>query len=250
MTMTTAFRSLLAALAVAPVLALAAGGGKVQLDRAPVNLHDQVSLQRGAQIVVNHCLNCHSAASMRYSRLQEIGLTEAQIRDNLLLAGEKVGDPMVSVMDPKDAKVFFGVVPPDLSLLARSRGSNWLYTYMRGFYRDPATKTGWNNTVFPNVGMPHVLWQYQGDQVLRVSSRMDPNTGDKVETRRLALESPGTLKPAEYDQYVADLVNFMTYMSEPAQASRKLWGILVLFFLAVFFVITLLLKNEYWKDVR
>ena len=248
-TMIPILRKILCLLAVVPALAIASGA-KLVLETAPVNLHDKVSMQRGAQVFVNHCLNCHSASAMRYSRLEDLGLTEAQIRDNLLLAGEKVGEPMDAVLDPKDAKVFFGVVPPDLSLAARSRGPDWLYTYLRGFYRDPATKTGWNNTVFPNVGMPHVLWEYQGDQALRVSTRMDPNTGDKVETRKLALDRPGKLKPAEYDQYVADLVNFMTYMAEPAQASRKLWGILVLFFLAAFFVITLLLKNEYWKDVR
>jgi ubiquinol-cytochrome c reductase cytochrome c1 subunit len=249
MTMTTSLRLFVAALVAVPALALASGA-KLQLDHAPVNLHDKASMQRGAQVFVNHCLNCHSASAMRYSRLEDLGLTEAQIRDNLLLAGDKVGEPMVSVLDTKDAKVFFGVVPPDLSLAARSRGPDWLYTYLRGFYRDPATKTGWNNTVFPNVGMPHVLWEYQGDQAMLVSTRMDPNTGDKVETRKLALDRPGKLRPAEYDQYVADLVNFMTYMSEPAQASRKLWGILVLFFLAAFFVVTLMLKNEYWKDVR
>jgi ubiquinol-cytochrome c reductase cytochrome c1 subunit len=242
-------RKALALLAIAPVFALASGA-KVQLDKAPVNLHDKLSMQRGAQIFVNHCLNCHSAAMMRYSRLEDLGLSEAQIRDNLVLAGEKVGESMTTVLDPKDAKVFFGVVPPDLSLAARSRGADWLYTYLRGFYRDPTTKTGWNNTVFPNVGMPHVLWEYQGDQFLLVSEKMDPITGDKKELRRLALERPGKLKPVEYDQYVTDLVNFMAYMAEPAQANRKMWGVLVLFFLAVFFLITLFLKNEYWKDVR
>ena len=141
-------------------------------------------------------------------------------------------------------------MPPDLSLLARSRGPDWIYTYLRAFYRDPATKTGWNNTVFPNVGMPHVLWEYQGEPVLQVTTKMDPNTGDKVETRKLALGSPGKMKPVEYDQYVADLVNFMTYLSEPAQTNRKMWGIVVLFFLAGFVVIALLLKGEYWKEIE
>ena len=249
MNMIPAIRKVLAALAAVPAIALASGGA-LQLDRAPVNLTDKVSLQRGAQVFVNHCLNCHSASAMRYSRLMDLGLTESQIRDNLLLAGEKVGEPMTSVLAPRDAKAFFGVVPPDLSLVARSRGPDWLYTYLRGFYRDPGTKTGWNNTVFPNVGMPNVLWEYQGDQALHVATRMDPNTGDKVVTRHLALERPGKLKPADYDRYVSDLVSFMTYMSEPAQTHRKLWGILVLFFLAAFAVITLLLKNEFWKDVR
>ena len=227
-----------------------ASGPKVRLETAPINLNDKVSLQRGAQIFVNHCLNCHSAASMRYLRLTDLGLTEAQVRDYLLLAGEKVGEPMTTALDPKDAKAFFGVVPPDLSLIARSRHPDWLYTYFKSFYKDPSTKTGWNNTVFPNVAMPHVLWEAQGDQRLSVTSRMDPNTGDKVETRKLVLDRPGTLRPVEYDQYLADLVNFLAYMAEPAQASRKLWGILVLFFLAGFFVLALMLKKEFWKDVR
>ena len=142
------------------------------------------------------------------------------------------------------------VRPPDLTLAARSRSRDWLYTYLRSFYRDPTTKSGWNNTLFPNVAMPHVLWEYQGVQALQVARRMDEHTGDTIETRKLVLERPGTMKPVEYDQYVADLVNYLSYMAEPAQTHRKLWGIVVLFFLAGFFGITLALKREYWKDVR
>lgn len=227
-----------------------ASGAPLTLDRAPVDPHDLASLQRGAQAFVNHCLNCHSASAMRYSKLQDIGLTEQQVKGNLMFATDKVGDPMVSVLDVKDAKAFFGVVPPDLSLGARSRSPDWLYTYLRGFYRDPASRTGWNNTVFPNVAMPHVLWEYQGMQQLQVTAKMDEQTGDRKETRKLVPGSPGTLSPVQYDQYVGDLVNFMVYMGEPNAATRKLWGIVVLFFLGVFFVVALLLKNEYWKDVR
>lgn len=239
----------LASLLLVPALAGAAGV-KVPLDRAPINLHDKVSLQRGAQIFVNHCLNCHSAAAMRYTRLTDLGLTEAQIRDNLVFTGDKIGEPMSAAMDPAVAKAAFGIVPPDLSLAARSRGVDWLYTYMRSFYRDPSTKTGWNNTLFPNVAMPHVLYEYQGDQALQVSEKMDSNTGDMKQTRKLVVERPGTLSPLDYDRQVADLVNYLAYMGEPAQTDRKQWGILVLFFLAGFFVLALLLKNEYWKDVR
>ena len=242
-------KKLLALLLVVPGLALASSA-KVALEKAPINLHDKLSLQRGAQIFVNHCLNCHSAASMRYLRLTDIGLTEAQIRDNLLFSAEKVGEPMGAVLETKDAKAFFGVVPPDLSLIARSRDPDWLYTYLRSFYKDPSTKSGWNNTVFPNVAMPHVLWEYQGDQHLSVTERMDPNTGDKKVTAKLVLERPGRLAPVDYDQYVADLVNFLAYMAEPSQTFRRQWGILVLFFLAGFFVLAALLKKEYWKDVR
>ena len=243
-------KNLLAILLLLPAFAWAAGGAKVPLDRAPVNLHDRASLQRGAQIFVNHCLNCHAASAMRYGRLTDLGLTEVQIRENLLLAGEKVGEAMTTALEPAVAKASFGIVPPDLSLVARSRTPDWLYTYMRSFYRDPASKTGWNNRVFPNVAMPHVLWEYQGDQALQVTERMDQNTGDIHRTQKLVLERPGTLKPLEYDAYVGDLVNYLAYMSEPTQASRKQWGILVLFLLAGFLVIALMLKNEYWKDVR
>ena len=233
-------KTLLAILLLVPGLAMASSAA-VKLDAAPVNLHDKLSLQRGAQIFVNQCLNCHSASMMRYSKLTDLGLTETQVRENLVLAGDKVGDPMATTLDPKDGKAWFGVMPPDLSLVARSRGSDWLYTYMRSFYRDPATKSGWNNKVFPNVGMPHVLWEYQGDQALKVSEK---GAG------ALVLERPGKLSPAEYDRYVGDLVNFLTYVGEPARTKRVQVGIVVMFFLAVFFVITLLLKKEYWKDVR
>jgi ubiquinol-cytochrome c reductase cytochrome c1 subunit len=244
-------KKLLALLLAAPALALASsGGGSTPLDHAPIDLHDRISLQRGAQIFVNHCLNCHSASAMRYTRLQDLGLTEAQIRDNLLFAGDKVGETMTTAMSPAAAKAAFGVVPPDLSLAARSRSPDWLYTYMRSFYRDPATKSGWNNTVFPNVAMPHVLWEYQGRQALQVTEKQDPNTGDVKQSRRLVSEQPGSLTPVQYDQYTADLVNFLAYMGEPAQSDRKRWGILVLFFLAGFMVLALMLKTEYWKDVR
>ena len=242
-------KKLLLLLLVLPALALAAGP-KVALDRAPIDAHDKGSLQRGAQIFVNHCLNCHGATAMRYGRLTEIGLTEPQIRDNLLFTAEKVGDPMASAMAPAVAKEAFGIVPPDLSLIGRSRSPDWLYTYMRSFYRDPAAKSGWNNSVFPNVAMPHVLWSQQGDQVMVVSQRQDPNTGDTHETRRLQIERPGAMTPLQYDRYVADLVNFLAYVAEPNQSKRHFWGVLVLFFLAAFIVLTLLLKQEYWKDVR
>ncbi len=233
-------KTLIAILLLVPGLALAAGPA-AKLDAAPVNLHDKLSLQRGAQVFVNHCLNCHAAAMMRYSKLTDLGLSEDQIRENLLFSAERVGDPMATSLDPKDGKAWFGVMPPDLSLVARSRGADWLYTYLRGFYRDPAAKSGWNNTVFPNVGMPHVLWEYQGSQHLQAA--------DKGATR-LVLADPGKLPPAEYDKYVGDLVNFLVYMGEPARAKRVQIGIVVIFFLVIFFVITLLLKKEYWKDVR
>ena len=244
---------LLAAAALAAALlpvAAAANTAKVALDAAPVNLNDKVSLQRGAQLFVNHCLNCHSAAAMRYARLTDLGLTEQQVRENLMFASEKVGEPMVSVLDPKDAKTAFGVVPPDLSLTARSRGADWIYTYLRSFYRDPAARTGWNNTVFPNVGMPHVLWELQGTQGLEVHVRKDDHTGETHESRKLRLETPGRLAAVQYDQAVGDLVNFMAWLGEPSQVNRRLWGVVAMFVLVLLVIATKLLKAEYWKDVR
>lgn len=242
-------KEFLALLLLVPALA-GASGATTPLDRAPVNSHDKASLQRGAQIFVNHCLNCHGAAAMRYSRLTDIGLSEPQIRDNLLLAGEKIGESMSASMDPKIAKAAFGIVPPDLSLAARSRSPDWLYTYLRSFYRDPASKSGWNNTLFPNVAMPHALWEYQGVQALQVTERQDPNSGDIKHSSKLVLERPGKLTAVQYDQYVGDLVNYLAYMGEPGQGGRKQWGVLVLFFLVGFLGLAMLLKNEYWKDVR
>jgi ubiquinol-cytochrome c reductase cytochrome c1 subunit len=243
-------KKLLALLACIPAIAWASSGATTPLDHAPVDLHDKVSLQRGAQIFVNHCLGCHSANAMRYGRLQDLGLTEAQIKENLLFTGEKIGETMAAASDINVSKAAFGVPPPDLSLASRSRSPDWIYTYMRSFYRDPSSKSGWNNTVFPNVAMPHALWQYQGTQVLQVTEKKDHNTGDVKQTRKLVLERPGSLGKVEYDQYVGDLVNFLAYMGEPAQADRKKWGILVLFFLAGFFLLAFMLKTEYWKDVR
>jgi ubiquinol-cytochrome c reductase cytochrome c1 subunit len=235
--------------ALAPVLA-AAQEETPPLDHAPVNLGDKASLQHGAAIFINNCLNCHSASLMRYGRLEDLGLTEEQIKQNLLFTTDKIGENMAPPVDPKISKAAFGVVPPDLSLIARSRSPDWLYTYLRGFYRDPKSTSGWNNVVFPNVAMPNVLWEQQGDQALRVTRQMNEITGDEVETRKLVLERPGTMSRVDYDRYVGDLVNYLAYMSEPAQENRKMWGVAVLFFLVGFFLLTYFLKKEYWKDVR
>jgi len=225
-----------------------ASGDTVHLDRAPVNLTDKVSLQRGAKYFVNYCLNCHSAAYMRYSRLEDLGLTEQQIKENLMFTTDKVGDTMVSALNPKDAKEWFGGVPPDLTVASRVRGADWLYTYLRTYYRDDKSPTGWNNKAFPNVGMPHVLHELQGTQVLKQDGERKDHDGKPI--MKLALERPGTLKPIEYDAMVGDLVNYMVYMGEPAGKQRTQIGVFVLFFLSVFFVVAVLLKNEYWKDVK
>jgi ubiquinol-cytochrome c reductase cytochrome c1 subunit len=229
-------------------LATSASEG-VQLDRAPINASNQESLQRGAKVFVNYCLSCHAAASMRYNRLRDIGLTDEQIKGNLLFAGEKVGDTMTVAMRPSEGKGWFGATPPDLSVVARARGVDWLYTYLRGFYRDETRPSGWNNTVFDKVGMPHVLWQLQGEQRLKTVEAIDAH-GNKVESHVLVLDKPGSLSPVEYDKMVADLVNYLDYMAEPAKSTRQQLGIFVLVFLALFFVIALALKKEFWKDVH
>ena len=205
---------------------------------APIDVTDHASLQRGAKIFVNNCLNCHSANYMRYNRLKDIGLTEKQIKDNLLFAGEKVGDTMKVAMNPKEAKKWFGVIPPDLSVEVRARGADWVYAYLRGFYRDETTPTGWNNTVYDKVAMPHVLYELQGEQKLN------------LETHQLELVKPGKLSPSEYNAYVGDLTNFMTYMAEPGKQQRQNLGWYVLLFLGVMLVLAKKIKNAYWKDIK
>jgi len=231
----------------APAAAHSAGGD-IRLDRAYIDSGDVLSIQRGAKVFVNYCLNCHSATAMRYNRLTELGLTEKQIKDNLIFTGEKVGDPMQIAASRKSQQEWFGVAPPDLSVIARSRGVGWLYTYMRTFYRDPARGTGWNNLVFPNVAMPHVLWQLQGTQILK--TEIEDQDGHKVEHRKLVLESPGALSPLEYDKLARDLVNYLSYMGEPAKTRRVQIGIVVLFFLSLLLVLCWLLKKEYWNDLH
>lgn len=231
-----------------------AAGDEVKLDRAPIDERDLISLQRGAQVFANYCLTCHGANYMRYNRLQDLGLTEQQIRDNLIFTGAKIGDLMKIAMDPKDSKASFGMSPPDLTVIARSRASNagsgadWLYTYLRGFYRDSSRPSGWNNVVFPNVGMPHVLWELQGEQVMQDAKVQGP--GYMKSEHKLALSKPGAMTPIEYDRLVADLVNYMSYMAEPVRHSRKTLGIYVLLFLGLMFVPAYLLKKEFWKDVH
>lgn len=228
---------------------VAAVAVEVQLDEAPINPHDIVSIQRGAKIFVNYCLNCHSANYMRYSRLQDLELTREQIKQNLLFSGDKVDETMSVALSTNDAKQWFGVIPPDLSVIARSRGADWLYSYMRGFYRDDARPSGWNNLVFPQVGMPHVLYRQQGEQVLQVSET-SRESGPKQQAKRLVLEKPGALSPADYDALVADLVNYLVYMGEPARNDRIRIGMYVMFFLGILFILAYMLKREYWKDVH
>lgn len=226
----------------APVLAFGAGA-ELHLDKAPDRSRDMAALQNGAKVFVNYCLNCHSASYMRYNRLKDIGLSDDQVRDNLLFTADKVGEPMRISMQRAEAKQWFGAAPPDLTVIARARasefgsGSDWLYTYLRGFYRDETRPTGWNNTVFANVGMPHVLWELQGEQAMG-------------EDHHLKLVKQGKLTAEEYDVMVGDLVGFLKYMGEPVGEFRKNLGVAVLIALALLFVLSYALKREFWKDIH
>jgi ubiquinol-cytochrome c reductase cytochrome c1 subunit len=239
-------RTLLLAVLLAPLACFAAEGG-YPLDRSPHDPRDLVSMQAGARTFVNYCLGCHGAQHMRYQGLTELGLSESQIRDNLMFTADKIGEPMRGTMGTKQAKQWFGVAPPDLSVIARSRGADWLYTYLRSFYRDPKSATGWNNAVFPNVGMPHALWMLQGERRLEVE---EPKEGHGHVAYKWSEISKGAQSATEYDATVRDLVNFLVYVSEPHAASRKAIGVVTLFVLGALFILAWLLKKEYWKDVK
>jgi ubiquinol-cytochrome c reductase cytochrome c1 subunit len=233
-------KKLLTILLFAPLLALASA--ELHLDRAPDRSTDLPALQRGAKVFVNYCLNCHSASYMRYNRLQDLGLTEQQIKDNLMFTADKVGEQMRIGMQRAEAKAWFGAAPPDLTVIARSRasefgsGSDWLYTYLRTFYRDESRPTGWNNVVFANVGMPHALWELQGEQAM--------------DGHDLKLVKPGLMSVQEYDNMVGDLVGFLKYLGEPVGEFRKRLGLFVLIALSVIFVFAYALKREYWNEIH
>ena len=232
----------------APLIAFASGSD-IKLDKAPIHPTDKLSLQRGAQAFVNYCLACHSTEYMRYNRLRDLDLSENQISDNLIFTGQKVGELMTVAMRKKEAKQWFGVAPPDLSVIARSRGADWLYTYLRKFYRDESTATGWNNLLFDKVAMPHALYQLQGIQSVAVKT-VDDGHGGKHEVKELKQDAPGTLSKTEYDMYIADLVNYLVYVGEPAATKRVQLGIIVMLFLFAMLGLTYALKLEYWKDVH
>ncbi len=249
-------KKLMALLALLPGLAIAAGG-TFPLDRAPERA-SLASLQNGAKLFVNYCLNCHAAASMRYNRLRDLGLTEDQIKQNLLFTQEKVGGMMTTALRAEDAKEWFGVVPPDLSVIARSKaspagtGPDYLYTYLRTFYKDDARPTGWNNLVVPNVAMPHVMWQLQGVREVKMEEVKDPHDPTKTVHKFAGFTqvSPGQLSASEFDAATADLVAYMEWMAEPAQGLRKRLGVWVLLFMTVFALLAWRLSASFWKAVK
>jgi ubiquinol-cytochrome c reductase cytochrome c1 subunit len=260
--------------------------GGYPLDTAPNRINDLASLQHGAKLFVNYCLSCHSANAMRYNRLADLGLTDDEIKKNLLFTSTKVGDLMHVAMTPADGKKWFGSAPPDLSVMARAKSENfgpsgvdYIYTYLRTFYRDTAKHTGWDNLVFPNVAMPNVLWQLQGQRTLtrtaiapkegkdgkeewvQTTTTFDPQGYSTVKTEALQnYNGPEISKdiftpvdPAQsaaYDNDVADLSNFLGWMAEPAQLFRKRLGVWVMLFLALFLLVAWRLNAAYWKKVK
>jgi len=228
--------------------ALAAGGGG-SLQQAGTDLGDRASLQRGAQLFMNYCAGCHSLKYLRYSRLgDDLGLSEDEVMANLNLTGAKYGEHIVSAMPAEQATKWFGQAPPDLSLITRVRGADWVYTYMKSFYLDDTRPLGWNNTLFPNASMPNPLWKQQGLQ-RAVFGEQDPETGE-TPVEKLEIATPGTQRSAEYDQTVRDLTAFLEYAGEPAALKRQGIGVWVILFLSFLTLLAWLLKNEYWRDVH
>ena len=232
-----------------------ANSGGPAWDKAPGRVTDQASLQNGAKTFATYCLNCHAASYMRYNRLRDIGFTVDQIKSELVKTDAKVGDTMLSAISASEGKAWFGNNPPDLSVIARSRagangtGADYLYTYLRGFYRDSASPTGWNNIVFPNVGMPHVFWELQGSR--KAVYEEEDVGGQKVHVfKGFEQMTPGTMTTEQYDQMVGDLVNYLQWMGEPAQTTRRTLGMWVLLFLAGLTFITWRLNKAFWKDIK
>jgi ubiquinol-cytochrome c reductase cytochrome c1 subunit len=263
------------ALAMLPMTGMTAGGGHVELQQANIDLNNHAAIQRGAKLFVNYCMGCHSAKYVRYKLFTEVGLSEDDIKQNLMFAGGKIGDLMKIAMPDADAGAWFGAAAPDLTLTARikSGGEDWIYSYLKGFYTDPSRPMGVNNTVFPNVGMPHVLWELQGiqDPVYKFEVHHDGHTvatfgtedeaaayakehgaGYRMErvVDSLKLVQPGSMTASEYDQVARDLSAFLTYISEPMKLERQRIGVWAMLFLIVFTTIAYLMKKEWWKDVH
>jgi ubiquinol-cytochrome c reductase cytochrome c1 subunit len=246
----------------------ASGGADIRMEPSPINRLSLESQQRGVRTFVNYCLNCHSARYMRYNRLTDLGLTDAQIRDNLMFATTKIGATMTIAMTPADAKAWFGVPPPDLTVEARVRGDDWLYNYFLAFYKDDATPSGWNNLLFPNVAMPHVLAELSGTNRLVTTEFKDheeaqaaalaakgivvlgPGKNHTYVVKTLVVDTPGTLTPVQYRETVADLVNYLDYMGEPMKNKRVSLGLAVLLYLCLLFGFAYWMKREYWKDIH
>jgi ubiquinol-cytochrome c reductase cytochrome c1 subunit len=232
-----------------------AAGSNFPLDKAPQRTNDMAALQNGAKLFVNYCLNCHSAAFMRYNRLRDIGLNDKQIAENLTFTTDKIGDTMRAAIDPRDAKAWFGANPPDLTVIARSRsskagtGADYIYTLLRTYHRDDTKPTGWNNLVYPNIGMPNPLWELQGER--RPVYDTVQSQGQEFQSHKgWETVKGGQMSAAEFDNNVGDLVAYLQWMGEPAQNTRVRIGVWVLLFLGVFTVIAWRLNAVFWKDIK
>jgi ubiquinol-cytochrome c reductase cytochrome c1 subunit len=236
-------------IAVLPGLALASEGG-VHMQKVDIDLHNKETLQRGAKVFVNYCLSCHSAQYMRYNRMgSDLGLTDQEVKDNLMFAADKVGETMTIAMPSNKAEVWFGTAPPDLSVIARAKGKDYIYTYLTGFYVDDSRPTGVNNVALKNAAMPDVLWELEGLKAPIYKTEM--HEGEEVKTiEGYKHLTKGKMTPAEFDAAARDLTAFLVYMGEPSQQTRKAYGFWVLLFLFGLFVVSYYLKKEYWKDVH
>ncbi|HKX56096.1 MAG TPA: cytochrome c1 [Xanthomonadales bacterium] len=258
-------KKLFAAFVIAALPAFSfAAGGHIELDKVDIDLADKAAMQDGARTFANYCMGCHSAKFQRYERVaDDLGIPTNVMMENLVFTGAKIGDHMKTGMQPQDAKVWFGAAPPDLTLVARVRGNDWLYTYLRTFYEDPARPYGVNNKVFPNVGMPNVLAGLQGRQVIGCKQVQvvehgkkvfDPLTGTPVTEEACdqltIVPKTGALSEAEFDEKIKNLVSFLAYSANPVKLESQRIGTYVLLFLAFFCVFAYLLKREYWKDVH
>ncbi|MFQ3246106.1 MAG: ubiquinol-cytochrome c reductase cytochrome c1 subunit [Arenicella sp.] len=244
--------------------AFAAGGHGAAVDEVHMNMSDKASLQSGAKIFVNYCLSCHSAQYSRYNRVaKDLDIPLWQLKENLMFTTEKEGDLMTTTMPAEDAKAWFGVAPPDLSLVARVRSPDWIYTYLRAFYLDESSPSGWNNSLFENVAMPHAMYELQGVQKVVGKVEADSHgaidahaSSDAVGDHKVVgdtifeLSHPGKLSPAEFDKSMADLTAFLSYMAEPSQLQRKTIGVYTIAFLIILLLLCILLKKEYWRDVH
>jgi len=236
-------------------LSLTAAGTSVHLDSAKTDINNTESLQNGAKYFVNYCLGCHSAKYVRYSRVgQDLGISDDELVNNLMFNASKPFETMQSSMKTEDAVRWFGAPAPDLSLIARSRNVDWLYTYLRSFYRDERRPLGSNNTVLPGASMPNVFWELQGEQVPQYNEEVIKDKDGKesvVKTfSHFATSTEGTMTPKEFDKMIRDTVNFLDYIGEPVKAKRKKLGVWVIFYLVILFLFTYFLKKEIWKDVH
>ena len=253
----------------------AAGGGSENLDKVYLNVNDVESLKNGARIFANNCLSCHSAQYARYNRVaKDLGIPLEGVEGTIMFASEKVGDRMVAAMSPEDAKKWFGIVPPDLTLISRVKKPNWVYTYLRSFYKDESSVTGWNNALVQNVSMPHVMWEMQGSpELISLPDAKDKNESEGHATdekdshgsddtkeldesiyiaggAKFDMSNRGALSNAEFDKAMRDVTNYLAYLAEPAQLQRKTIGVWTMLFLLILLGLTYFLKKEFWRDVH